>query len=105
MSDQRKLLEVYSRLKGLRANIPGRQGSLEKRWVEEFHDLVKTMTDLSQMDLGGFRVPRGAITAEGADIGTYYDKEFVAAKIDALLGFFELSFSERKPSIGFHPSE
>ncbi len=105
MNDQSKLLEVYSRLKALRVNIPERHYSLGKRWVDEFHDLLTTLANLSQMDLSGFRVPQSAVTDEDADIGTYYDKEFVAAKIDALLGFFELRFGERKPSIGFHPSE
>lgn len=102
--DQTRLAEAYVRLKALRKNLPGKVAAVEHRWVKEFDDLVSLLQKLSDTDLSGFRVPATAIRTNDPEIGIYYDKDFVAAKMDALLGFFDITTpGEQRPNIGFRP--
>lgn len=109
--EQGELMEVYARLKALNENLPNRPNdSLEARYVEEFHSLVALLQSHSSFDLGRFKVRSTAISVnaprgEGVDLDghNWYDLHFTKAKIEALLAFFELRWSEPKPQIGFRP--
>jgi hypothetical protein len=104
LMDQTKVIEGYVRLKALRKNLPEKVEAVQQRWVGEFDDLVTLLQNLSDTDLSGFRVPPAAIKTNDPKIGIYYDRGFVVAKMDALLGFFEITTSgEQKPDIRFRP--
>ncbi len=99
---ERDLREAYARLKALHGNLPDPASRLIKpRYVEDFHSILALLQKYSTFDLGRFRVPASAI--EVSDPETWYDLHFVKAKIEALLDFFELQWSEPKPRIGFRP--
>jgi hypothetical protein len=106
------LMEAYARLKALNENLPDRPNRLlEPRYVEEFHSLVTLLQAHSSADLSRFKVPPTAIAVKAGREGMaveldghdWYDRHFVKAKIEGLLGFFELRWSEPKPRIGFQP--
>lgn len=83
---------------------------MDKRWVDEFHSLVDDLAKLSSLDLTGFRVTAAAIKVNDPKFEQYYDRAFVTAKMDGLLGYFELSFPSKKPPptsqrIGFRPPQ
>ncbi len=96
------LREAYARLKALSDHFPDRaQLLVDPRYVNEFHDVLALLQKHSSIDLSRFKVAREARVEQlGEDM---YDLFFVKAKIDGLLGFFELQWSEPKPRIGFRP--
>lgn len=99
---QDEVMEAYARLKALHGNLPDRPNRLiEPRYVEDFHDIVGLLQRHSSVALGRFKVPVTAISI--SDPGLWYDLHFVKSKVEALLGFFELRWSEPKPTIGFRP--
>jgi hypothetical protein len=110
--EQEELMEVYARLKALNENLPNRPNRLlEPRYIEDFHSLVRLLQSHSSADLSRFKVPLTAISVKAGSEGTavdlegsdWYDLHFVKAKIEGLLKFFELQWSEPKPRIGFRP--
>ena len=102
MNQERDLMEAYARLKGLHDNLPDRANRLiEPRYIEEFHAILALLQQHSSFDLSRFKVPTSAISVR--DPETWYDLHFTKAKIEGLLGFFELEWSEPKPRIGFRP--
>jgi len=105
MNQEQELMEVYARLKALDENLPNRPDPLlEPRYVEEFHALVALLQTHSSADLSRFKVPLTAVSvAVDLDGNDWYDLHFVKAKIEGLLKFFELQWSEPKPQIGFRP--
>jgi hypothetical protein len=110
---QQALVEVYAGLKALLGNLPDRPGKLvETRYVQEFHTLLALLQSHSSFDLSRFKVPTGAIVVRAGQEGMavdldsgfdWYDASFVKMKLEALLGFFELQWSEPRPKIGFRP--
>jgi hypothetical protein len=106
------LKEAYARLKALSDNFPDRANRLvEPRYVEEFHELLALLQKHSSIDLGRFKVPQTAVAVRAGGRGSvtdldghdWYDLYFVKAKIEGLLGFFDLQWSEPKPRVGFRP--
>ena len=111
MNQERDLMEAYARLKALHDNIPERANRMiEKRYVDEFEAIRAFLQKHSSFDLSRFAVPASAIVDVSASVpdltisaGTWYDLHFVKAKIEGLLTFFELQWSEPRPRIGFRP--
>jgi hypothetical protein len=102
MKSERDMMEAYARLKALHENLPDRKARLiEPRFVEDFHAILALLQKYSSFDLSGFKVPTSAISVTNPE--TWYDLHFVAAKIQGLLGFFEIQWSQPTPRIGFRP--
>jgi len=87
MRNELELQEAYVRLKALRSNLPDAV-DLEQRWVTAFHALVEMLANLAGADLRGFVVPDSAIVLSSP---LMYENRHVAAKMDALLEWFEIS--------------
>ena len=72
--------------------------------IEGNFSLVALLQTHSSADLSRFKVPLTAVSvAVDLDGNDWYDLHFVKAKIEGLLKFFELQWSEPKPQIGFRP--
>ena len=111
---QQELIEAYARLKALKSNLPERS-SVELKYVEEFHSILRLLTHTSGLDLSNFRVPdselKPIVTGGNYITGTvdysedsYCQRAFLMMKIDGVLTFFEIQSSQPKPKIGFsHP--
>jgi hypothetical protein len=93
-------MEAYARLKALRDNIP-KVYVLEAKYVDEFHKIIGLLQKNSTHDLANFKVTAEAM--KHGDSKGRYDTNLVLAKIDALLNFFEIKWSDPKPFIGFRP--
>jgi hypothetical protein len=97
--NQEQLQETYFRLNALRKNLPDATVAIDHSWVIEFHSLVAMLENVAEWDLRGFRV-----LDDAAATGTrMYDPRFIAAKMDALLAWFEIRNSPSPPQIEFRP--
>ena len=112
--DELKLLEAYTRLKGIKDNIPN-TGPLTETYVTEYHDVLKILMDITGFDLSGFSIPQSEVqprvTMSNVYTGEklyspekYCPKPLFSMKVDAVLTFFEMQIPEsNKPRIGFKP--
>src|SRR5438309_685948 len=102
MSQEDDLMEAYARLKALHENMPDPSHRVvEQVYVEDFHEILGLLQQYSSVDLGRFKVPVGAIV--GRYPRSLYDLQFVKSKVAALLAYFDLRWSEEKPTVGFRP--
>ncbi len=118
---QDKFIEAYTRLRGLKGNLPGRPKSgdiLPVKFVDEFHLILDGLSEVSGLDLTNFRVPNTDIRRPRASVSAHYDvrrkeekeelvceRAFLSMKIDAVLEFFEIrsALSQKSQKIGFNP--
>jgi hypothetical protein len=112
-----QVIEAYSRLKSLRQNVP--TGSIETKFVEEFHQILELLEGASGTTLENFRIPASEIRpiVTGGNYLTgeqrysnkpYCDYHFFVMKVDGVLTMFELLVSQGqgssgKTTIGFKP--
>jgi hypothetical protein len=103
MSEEVSVMEVYARLKALRDNMPA-YPSIESRYVEDFHQILGLLQKNTRFDLSRFKVSSNAVRPNNSmKTRIHYDRNFLMAKIEGLLNFFELQWSDPKPRIGFRP--
>ena len=104
-SDQNdKLMRAYARLRALRENLP-QQFRVDKVYVDQFHEAIQHLQD-SDIDVEEFQIRREHLvrTAIGKDRNTgelqystpRIDRALLLAKIDAVIGYFELA-TQRRP--------
>jgi len=113
--DQLAVAQAYSRLRALKANVPGAQ--VHTKYVTEFHEVLDILERVSGTSLADFRVPASEIRPIVTSVsylgkGATYSKEpycersFFDMKVDGVLTLFELltnSEPESKGPIGFDP--
>jgi hypothetical protein len=92
--NQGRLFAAYLRLTALRSNLPDHP-QVHAKYVEDFHAIVDLLTDLSGLDLDGFRLPLSDyLRADaGASGDIFCERSLLAQSIDALLGCFQVQFS------------
>ena|SRR3989338_1661033 len=109
-----KIIRLYSRLKSLRDNLP-QHDILHERYVNEYHGILVELQKVATLDLSEFRIPDGELKRRVIS-GNYVTgevkysnerecaKHYFLAKIDAILGYFEIKFSskEEEKRIGFN---
>lgn len=101
MGQEVKLLEAYARLKALKAHLPDER-FIAIRYGDEFCDILTLLQEISGHDLTNFRMPPSAMVTPQFGVQSY-DRNFLLVKIDGLINFFEIQWSDPKPPIGFAP--
>lgn len=118
-NEQDVLARAYARLSALRKNIDQAimHHGVPETYVREFHAVLTKLEGIGK-DVSEFRIPDSEITPRvtaihtltfanspknGADYSKekYVDKSLILTKIDALLGYFEITTSEKPRKIGF----
>jgi len=108
---QEKLIEAYTRLRALKANLPDSY-SIEEKYVQEFHKILSILEQESGTSLSGFRIPLEELKPRVTSSNyltheTFYtdwpecDRSYLMMRIDGVLGFFEIQMSAQKTAIGF----
>lgn len=107
-----KIIRLYSRLTSLKENLPS---SVEEKYVRDYHSIVDELEKITSSNLSEFRLPEGEVRSritsgnyltgeKKYSKNRYCDKNFLLAKLDALLGYFQFRYlSEKKEEIGFKP--
>ena len=109
-SPQDGLRRVLASLTALKENLSGK-GSIREEFVSEYHMILDRMNTLG-VDVKEFRISsdkiRPVVRSGNSMTGevTYSDKKYVDPayfmfKLDSLLGYFRLTYDDRKPKIGF----
>jgi len=102
--DQDKILRAYTRLKGIKDNLPEKT-SIRVHHVTDYHDIINSLEKELDLSLSEFRIPETEIFETQLTIKVCM-KSFFMSKLDALLSYFELRFlSAEEPEIGFNPPE
>lgn len=105
------IARAYARLVSLRENMAAMEKTrVEEKYVREFHDILASIESVG-IDISEFRVPDSEVapiikmrSAFGDTYSQekYVDKPFILAKLDAILKYFEITLSDKKPrEIGF----
>jgi hypothetical protein len=89
-----KLFTAYLRLTALKSNLPG-HAQVHEKYVEDFHAILDLLTELSGLDLGGFRLPSSEYLQGEARTAAdrYCERSLLTQKIDAALSCFQVQFS------------
>jgi len=116
LMDETRVIEAYSRLKSLKANIP-QYKELEMKWVSEYHSILDVLEKETGKDFSNFKVPESETPVRKTK-GDYVtentpyhyvqtcDRAFLMMKIDSFLMFFDLfteSQKRGKSPLGFNP--
>ena len=103
---QIELFEAYSRLEGLKNNIPNKD-SIRDNYVIDYHSILDLLEKITNINLSGFRVPSEELKPYQWHTGDttrekYCPRPVLMMKVDAVLMFFrfQMGDSEKKP-IGF----
>ncbi len=113
-----KLLRVYSRLRGLRHNLPDGHPDYTMNWpqVRDYMQILEELESIG-IDISDFKIPdellsnqttmSNYLTREMVDTGRPKVTEgYIKSKIDALLSYFELTTAPApKSQIGFRSPE
>jgi hypothetical protein len=108
---------AFATLTSLRANIDRMPGvNIPEIYVSEFHTVLDKLAGIA-LDIADFRIPNSEVRPRVTSINTltfhqlkqsrtyseekYVDKPFILTKIDAILGYFELTMSDKPRNIGF----
>ncbi len=102
---------AYARLGALKANLPD-GSSAEEKFVQEFHQILELLEQVSGVSLGSFWIPREELKPLVVSWNTRTgkvqygdtlecDRAYLMMKIDGLLKFFEIQMSGQKTAIGF----
>lgn len=116
-SDMNKeLIKILARLTALKQNIPTH--SVEKKYVEEFHNILDGLENVSGENLQEFRIADSEVRPRVMSIGydgdkhhsseSYCQREFLLMKIDGILRYFTFllqPIDDKKPELGFHIEE
>jgi len=118
---QDALARVYATLSSLRKNIGEiKEYSVSERYVREFHAVLDRLEGTG-IDVSEFRIPDSELKHHDAVASMYVggerispykpseekyvDKSFILIKLDAILGYFEITMSEKPRQIGFPKPE
>jgi hypothetical protein len=108
---------AYAMLMALRKNIEQMGPNISETYVQEYHAALDRI-ESTGVDVSEFRISNAQITPRTTVISTlsgpgygssqhsrekYADKPLMLTKIDALLGYLEISISEEPRTIGFRP--
>ncbi len=113
-NEQDVLARAYARLAALRKNIGEMVDYLVlEMYVQEFHAVLDRIEGIG-IDVSEFRIPdseveprtmaswlEGDVSKHSYSKEKYVDKSFILIKLDAILGYFEISTSEKPRRIGF----
>lgn len=96
-----KILRLYTRLDSLKRNLPQYSiYSINEEYVREYHSIVQELENTTKLDLAEFKIPEMKISFSTRE--KFCDKSLFSAKLDALLGYFQIKYlSREKPTIGF----
>jgi len=112
--DMERILRLYTRLKGLRDNLPKGYETNEK-YTNEYNSLVDALSTSSGSDLSEYKVPQseikpsvtgviGGVTQYSNDRWT--ERTLLLTKLDAILSYFSIKYSsDSKHRIGFELPE
>ncbi len=109
---------AYARLSALRKIIGDMVDYLVlETYVQEFHAVLDKLKAIG-IDVAEFRVPNslvqpriesswydGSGSHQSYSEEKYIDKSFILTKLDAILGYFEITMSEKPRKIGFSPPD
>jgi hypothetical protein len=101
MDTSNKIVEAFARLQALGKNIPD-MPFVEIVFSDEFESLRRLLQDISRKDLSGFKLPDAAFERDESGNLWLCQANLLHAKIDGLLGLFEIELADPKPKIGFH---
>jgi ABC-type lipoprotein release transport system permease subunit len=113
---QDELARAYARLSSLRKNIGDIKYGIEEKYVFEYHGILDKFQYLG-VDTSEFRIPDSEIAPIVTSISTltfedrpsgvtyskekYVDRSFFLIKLDAILGYFEITTSKEPRKIGY----
>src|SRR5262245_61998316 len=109
-SDQ--VMRGYSALISLKQNLPDHD-QLEKRWVDEFHQIITRLEKTMNTSLEEFKVPDDALERSVATPnnimsgqvtyrpGLWCERSVLLHKLDGLLTYFSMMMSPEEKKIGF----
>ncbi len=106
---QGELAQAYAMLLSLRKNIDQMSYNVLERYVREFHTVLTKLEDIG-IDVSEFRIPDSEVTRRikysnilsGGEEYTkekYVYKTYLLTKIDALIGYLEITTSEKPKKI------
>lgn len=101
MADDMKLIQAYSHLKALRANLPDAY-EIPPRFIQEYAAILRRLGDLSGQDLSDFAIKEYDLY--GPEQESYYgycDSRLLKTRMDAVLGFFDIIWAPQPPKVGF----
>ena len=108
-----KIIRLYTRLKSLKENLPDKTTTIDEKYVWEYHLIINDLEKITTSDLSEFKVPDSEIEPLLSSFNTltgeknytkkrFCDKNFLLAKLDAILDYFQIThLSQEKPTIGF----
>ena len=111
-----KILRLYTRLNSLKQNLPA-NSSVKEKYVREYHSIVQELESTTKLPLAEFKIADGEVKPLLASYNgmtgeknytkeRFCDKSFLLAKLDALLGYFQIKYlSEEKRTIGFKQND
>ena len=111
---QDALARVYATLSSLRKNIDQMtEYSVEEKFVREFHTVLDRLAGI-EIDVSEFRIADSLVkprvmskSYKGISYSEekYVQRSFILTKLDAILGYFEITLSEKPKRIGFVKSD
>lgn len=105
------LARAYALLQGLRNNVANLSW-VKETYVREYHTILD-MIERIGIGVNDFRIPQSEVQPRITSISSispkrtvyseqkYVDKELLLTKLDGILGYFEITFSEEPRRIGF----
>lgn len=89
------------------------KGSIKETYVKEYHDIISGLEAIGY-DLNEFKIPNAEVkpVVVSVDRGTgeaeysetkHVEPAYFFIKLDALLGYFSLTYDEKRPKVGFSP--
>jgi len=113
---QDMLIRAYTMLLSLRKNIDQMTAyNVLETYVSEYHIVLDRLESI-EIEVSEFRIPDSAvqpiidrpITNVRGEVRKHYSKEkyvekpLILTKLDAILGYFEITTAEKPKTIGFH---
>jgi len=102
--DTDSLLRAYTRLKGLKENLP-ENTIIPTNHINDYHNIIDSLEEETNLSLSEYRIPNTEINEYRMGTLEGCEKSFFMSKVDALLSYFELTYpsEEEKTEIGFKP--
>jgi len=101
--DQDKILRAYTRLKGIKDNLP-ENTIIPTNHINDYHNIIDSLEGETALSLSEYRIPDTEVNEYRMGTLKGCEKSFFMSKLDALLSYFEFKYlSEKKIEIGFKP--
>lgn len=112
---QDELIRAYARLSALRKNISEmKENNIEEIYVLEYHGVLDKLLSIGR-DVAEFRVSDSSVKPIISSISSnvygetrvkystekYVKRALLLMKLDAVLGYFEITMAEKPKNIGF----